>query len=130
MSVFSWKTGVYSVLAVLALALGKAAGGFVCDRIGKGALTAISLGLSGVLFLFSNVPAIGLTAVFLFNMSMPVTLDLAAKSFKGARGFSFGLMTFALFLGFCRRISGILQKTTERFYARFARYPARLCFFR
>lgn len=110
MSVFSWKTGVYSVLAVLALALGKAAGGFVCDRIGKGALTAISLGLSGVLFLFSNVPAIGLTAVFLFNMSMPVTLDLAAKSFKGARGFSFGLMTFALFLGFLPTYFGYSAK--------------------
>ena len=38
--------------------------------------------------------------MFLFNMTMPVTLWAAAKLLPGGRGFAFGMLTFALFLGF------------------------------
>ena len=33
-------------------------------------------------------------------MTMPVTLWAAARTLPGAKGFTFGLLTFALFLGF------------------------------
>ena len=42
----------------------------------------------------------GVLAVFLFNMTMPVTLWAAAKVMPGAKGFAFGLLTFGLFLGY------------------------------
>ena len=37
--------------------------------------------------------------MFLFNMTMPLTLWAAARALPGARGFSFGLLTFGLFVG-------------------------------
>ena len=43
---------------------------------------------------------LGTAAVFLFNMTMPITLWAAARLIPGAKGFAFGLLTFALFLGF------------------------------
>ena len=33
-------------------------------------------------------------------MTMPITLWAAAKLLPGAKGFAFGMLTFALFLGF------------------------------
>ena len=33
-------------------------------------------------------------------MTMPVTLWAAARALPGAKGFAFGLLTFALFLGY------------------------------
>ena len=42
----------------------------------------------------------GALALFCFNMSMPITLFALAQAMPGCKGFSFGLLTFALFLGF------------------------------
>lgn len=97
---FPWKTGAWAAAAVCAVVFGKAAGGFLGDRIGMGRAGALSLGLSSLLFLFGNVPPLGVCAVFLFNMSMPITLRAAARLLPGSRGFAFGALTFALFLGF------------------------------
>ena len=79
---------------------GKALGGFVSDRFGKEKTAAVSMVLAAVLYLFSNNIVCGLAAILIFNMSMPITLRAAADIFKGGRGFSFGLLTFALFLGY------------------------------
>lgn len=96
---FPWKPE-WAVLLTLALALGKAAGGFAMDRLGAGRASAWSLGLAAGLYLLSALPLPGVLAVFLFNMTMPVTLWAAAGAMPGAKGFTFGLLTFALFLGF------------------------------
>ena len=42
---------------------------------------------------------LALAALFLFNMSMPLTLFASARLLKGAKGTAFGLLTAALFLG-------------------------------
>lgn len=97
---FPWKTGIWSLLSVLGLALGKAAGGFLADRIGPVRASSLTLSLCAILFLFSDQPLCGLLAVFLFNMTMPLTLFAMARLFPGARGFAFGTLTFALFLGY------------------------------
>ena len=97
---FPWKTGAWSVLTVCGVALGKAAGGFLADRLGAIRTSVASLSLCAVLFLFSDVAVCGLLAVFLFNMTMPLTLFAMARLFPGARGFAFGTLTFALFLGY------------------------------
>ena len=97
---FPWKTGVWAVIALCAVVFGKAAGGFLGDAVGMQRASAVSLGLAAALFCFSDVPWAGVAAVFLFNMTMPVTLWAAARLLPGGRGFAFGLLTFALFLGF------------------------------
>lgn len=104
---FPWKSGGWAWVFVLCVALGKAAGGYLYDRFGGGKTALASLGLAAVLFLLSREPLCGCAAVLLFNMTMPVTLRAAADRLPGAKGFSFGLLTFALFLGFLPEYLGM-----------------------
>lgn len=98
---FDWKSGaVLGGLAVLAVASGKAVGGFLAARFGPGKTVSVTLLLAAVCFLLGGEPVFGLAALLLFNMSMPVTLYLLAKHMPELMGFSFGLLTFGLFLGF------------------------------
>lgn len=98
---FPWRgTGGWALALTLALAAGKAAGGFAMDRLGPRRASLGSLGTAAALYLLSALPLPGTLAVFLFNMTMPVTLWAAARTLPGAKGFTFGLLTFALFLGF------------------------------
>ena len=97
---FPWKSGIWSVISVCAVVLGKAAGGFLGDRVGMRRAACWSLGLSALLFVFSGAPLAGIWAILLFNMTMPITLWAAAKLLPGGKGFAFGALTFALFLGF------------------------------
>ncbi len=95
-----WKNGLLlSILAVLGLALGKTAGGILADKFGALPTTLATLGLSSLFFLFSENAVFGLLAIFCFNMSMPLTLFALAQVFPGAKGFAFGCLTFALFVG-------------------------------
>ena len=96
---FSWK-GEWALVLTAALVLGKAAGGFAMDRLGPRRAALWSLAPAAALYLLSALPLPGVLAVLLFNMTMPITLWAAARTVPGARGFTFGLLTFALFLGF------------------------------
>lgn len=95
---FPWKTGGWAPALTCALVLGKAVGGFLGDRLGMVRAAILSLGLAAVLFCLSGSPWAGTAAVFLFNMTMPITLWAAARLLPP--GFAFGTLTFALFLGF------------------------------
>lgn len=98
---FPWKgEGSWGIFLTLALVLGKAAGGFIMDALGGRRAAALTLGAAAVLYCFSGLPLPGTLAVFLFNMTMPMTLWAAARVMPGAKGFTFGLLTFALFLGY------------------------------
>ncbi len=98
---FSWKTGfLMSFLATAAVVLGKIAGGILAARFGMVRTMTASLILSGVCYWFSGTAVFGILALFFFNMTMPITLYLLAERFRGLEGFSFGLLTVALFLGF------------------------------
>ena len=97
---FDWKTGLWSFAAVSAVVFGKTLGGFLSDRFGLLRAAAGSLTLCTVLYCFSGHPIPGVLALLLFNMTMPMTLFGLARAMPGAKGFSFGLLTFALFLGF------------------------------
>lgn len=96
---FSWKSAGAG-MAVAAVALGKVSGGFLSARFGCGKVMGISMGLAAVAFLFGEIPVFGLLALLMFNMSMPVTLHLLACRMPRMVGFSFGLLTFGLFLGY------------------------------
>lgn len=95
-----WKSGGWGLAAVCALALGKTVGGLLADRFGLTRTAAATLCAAAALFPLSGEPLCGLAAIFLFNMTMPLTLFGAARLLPGAKGFAFGLLTFALFLGF------------------------------
>ncbi len=105
---FSWKTiGSWGLVLISAVVLGKTLGGFAADRFGLKRTVAVSLGLAALLFLFPKIPLAGVAAVLLFNMTMPITLWAMAKMMPGAKGFAFGLLTFALFIGFLPVYRGV-----------------------
>lgn len=99
---FSWKDNLGAgMILVSATAMGKVAGGFLADIAGVERTAFWSVFAAGVLYILSDYPVAGILAVFFWNMTMPLTLWAVARVLSGARGFSFGLLTFALFLGFC-----------------------------
>lgn len=97
---FEWKTGLWAFAAVSAVVLGKTAGGFLADCFGAKRTAAVSLFLAAMLFCCSRWAVPGVLALFLFNVTMPITLFALAQAMPNCKGFSFGLLTFALFLGF------------------------------
>lgn len=106
---FPWKTGILAgTLTVLALVGGKVAGGFSSARYGPLKTTVGSLALAAIGYLFSFFLPAGLAAVFLFNMTMPVTLYWMIESMPKLPGFAFGCLTFGLFLGFLPGYFGFL----------------------
>lgn len=114
---FPWK-GELGLGLALAVAGGKAAGGLLADRLGRRRVAVGSLFLATLCFLISDLPGPGLLAVFLFNMTMPLTLWGAARLLRGARGLAFGLLTFALFLGTLPLLLGVpLAAGNGRLYA-------------
>ena len=104
---FPWRTGILAFAAVAATVLGKTVGGFLSDQVGLRWGGVISLLGAGVLFLFSAHPVSGLLGIFLFNLTMPMTLFALAKRLPTHRGACFGLLTFALFLGFLPKYFGL-----------------------
>ena len=111
---FPWRgEGRWAVILTLALVLGKAAGGFLMDRLNPRKTSALTLSAAAVFYLLGEVPLMGTAAVFLFNMTMPITLWAAAKVMPGSKGFAFGLLTFALFIGYLPVWLGIPSLLTE-----------------
>ncbi len=99
--VFTWNDTVLTALAVVAATvLGKALGGLLLDRLGYLPTAFGSLLAAAGFLLRPDWVVTGLLGVLFFQMTMPVTLWAAARCCPGAKGFSFGLLTFGLFLGF------------------------------
>lgn len=105
---FPWKSTLFAgTIAVLAVVLGKVAGGFVAAGAGIRKTVVVSLLLSSICYMFSGNIVTGVLALFLFNMTMPITLYLLVQKLKGLSGFSFGGLTFGLFLGFLPTYLGV-----------------------
>lgn len=103
---YPWKTGALAFAAVCMVVFGKVLGGLISDKAGVRKTVIISLGAAAVLFLVGELPIAGLGAMLLFNMTMPITLWIMAKLLPGAKGFAFGILTFALFIGFLPKYYG------------------------
>lgn len=99
--VLPWKSDPgLLLLLTLAVVLGKALGGLLGDRFGWAAVGVSGLLLSTPLLAFSaRIPALAMLGVFLFNLSMPITLTCLAGMLPGKSGFAFGLSALALILG-------------------------------
>ena len=106
---FPWKgDAVLAIVSACAVVAGKAAGGIVADRIGLERASAISLGISAPLFLLAfEHPTAGITATFLFNFTMPITLISLAELMPSNRGLAFGIASFSLAVGFSPALLGV-----------------------
>lgn len=104
---FPWKSGFLAFLAVLAVVLGKMAGGVLAARFGAKRTTIVSLSVAAIGFLFGNSPVFGLLALLCFNMTMPLTLYALWRRFPAYPGACFGSLTLALFLGFLPTYFGL-----------------------
>lgn len=101
-----WRVGVWVWIGAVLAACGKSAGGVLADRFGSGRAGFVSLALAAALFLLPSSPVCGCLGGFFFQMSMPITLSRASRQLPGGEGFTFGLMTFGLFLGFLPVVLG------------------------
>lgn len=102
-----WKIGIFVACGAVAAAAGKFLGGFTGDKLGSKRTGVFSLILAAVLFCLPNSTVAGILGCVLFNMTMPITLKNAALALPGYEGFSFGLLTFALFLGYLPTTVGV-----------------------
>jgi FSR family fosmidomycin resistance protein-like MFS transporter len=98
---FPWKSNQLLLITLTAsIALGKAFGGFMADYFGWIKIAVGGLVLSSVFLVFGQQSAIaGITGLFFFNLTMPVTLVAISNVLPGRPGFSFGLTTFAILAG-------------------------------
>ena len=108
---FPWKRNdLITIVSVIALACGKTAGGFIAARFGMKRSILVSLSLAALFYVFADHMIFGLLALFFFNMSMPLTLYLLAQELKRMPGFAFGILTFALFIGYLPVLYGFLYQ--------------------
>lgn len=99
--VYPWKsTNIAGLLMVISIALGKAAGGILSDWAGRRNTTVLALLLSAPLLAFFETSIVAsLAGLFLFNLTMAVTVTEIADHLQGYSGFAFGLTTLALIMG-------------------------------
>ena len=107
-TVYSWSSiPLWATVAVFLTAFGKYCGGLLGAHFGIGRTALATLTLAAIFYLFGDFPLLGTCAIFLFNMTMPLTLYLLVSQMPHLAGFSFGLLTFGLFLGFLPIYFGI-----------------------
>ena len=91
---------------VFAIATGKFAGGILADKFGMFNTAVIGLLISAPLLKFGYIPQLAILGMFLFNLTMPVTLTALANMMPKYKGLAFGLTTLALLIGFLPVICG------------------------
>jgi FSR family fosmidomycin resistance protein-like MFS transporter len=96
-----WKSSpALLVVLTCAVVLGKSLGGILADRYGWIKVATAGLLISApLLAFFPHIPAVAMLGVFLFNLTMPVTLACLAEMLPGKSGFAFGLTALALIIG-------------------------------
>jgi len=98
---FPWKSNIILLfLLTITIAFGKALGGYIADKFGWMKIAVFSLIISSPMLAFgAGFPIIAIIGIFLFNLTMPVTLVVISNLLPGRPGFSFGLTTLALIIG-------------------------------
>jgi MFS transporter, FSR family, fosmidomycin resistance protein len=102
MTIGTVHEGQATILLGLAWAafFGKAVGGLIADRYGWIKTSVLALVASAPLLLIDRGNGVAAIAgMFLFQMTMPVTLLAIYRAFPDEPGLSFGLPTLALFIG-------------------------------
>jgi FSR family fosmidomycin resistance protein-like MFS transporter len=96
-----WKADPWLLVGLTAAVVaGKAAGGVLADRFGRVVVGVGALVLSAPLLVIAPGAAqAGIAGMFLFNMTMPVTLVAIADVMPERPGLAFGLTCLALIMG-------------------------------
>ena len=99
---FSWVNNACLTIALsIFISAGKAAGGLFADKIGRKFIGVAALLTSApLLAFFHNNVFISLAGIFLFNMTMPLTMTAIFDKMPEYPAFSFGVSAMALIPGF------------------------------
>ena len=96
-----WRTTVAAgLVATTAVVLGKMIGGFSAAAFGNKRTVLWSLIIASVCYALCDRPVWGISALFFFNMTMPVTLQILVDRYQKIPGTMFGFLTVGLFLGY------------------------------
>lgn len=87
------------LLSACASCLGKFGGGIVAHRVPWRVVGLLGAGIGGLMMTFFSASPAVYAGLFLFNLSMPLTLCAVMAALPGHIGLGFGLTTLALFLG-------------------------------
>lgn len=80
---------------------GKVMGGYLASWFGPSRTLLLSLMVAGCGYLvYGDNAGVLLCTIFALNMSMPITLYLANRYFRGREGFAFGLLSATLLPGY------------------------------
>jgi FSR family fosmidomycin resistance protein-like MFS transporter len=114
---FSWKSElILLIILTISIFLGKSLGGIIADKYGFAKSGVLSLIFSAILLsIGQNIPAIAIIGMFLFNITMPITLVAISNLMPGKPGFSFGLTCMALLLGTLPFLIGTIIKISNTF---------------
>jgi len=99
--VFPWKSNItLLIILTTAVVLGKAIGGILADKFGwiKVAVGALVLSIPFLIF-GASIPTLAIIGMFLFNITMPITLVAISNILPGRPGFAFGITCLALITG-------------------------------
>jgi MFS transporter, FSR family, fosmidomycin resistance protein len=99
--VFPWKTNIdLAIIFTMAVVFGKAFGGILADKFGwiKIAVGALVLSIPFLVF-GTNIPFLAIIGMFLFNITMPITLVAISNILPGRPGLAFGTTCLALIIG-------------------------------
>ena len=106
---FPWKSDIYLLTGLtIAVVMGKGLGGILADRLGWLKTTVFALLFSAPLIILGfDHPYLAFAGIFLFNLTMPVTLVAIANVLPGLEGFAFGLSTLAIISGTFPMFTGL-----------------------
>ena len=115
---YSWSESTVLVLiAAAVMSLGVLLGGFFAAKTSFTVGILFTLALATFLFWFKEIPVLGLMALFLFHMTVPVTLYMVSNRLKDMPGYAFGLLSFAEFLGLLPAFFGFRMPLAEHMTA-------------
>lgn len=116
--VFPWKADVnLLIILTFAVVLGKGLGGVLADKLGWIRVGVGSLVLSIPFLVFgASIPFVAIIGIFLFNITMPITLVAISNILSGRSGFSFGLTCLALVVGAFPTFIGFNQLLDGRLF--------------
>lgn len=115
---FPWKTNFFLLtILTLGIVLGKGLGGILADKFGWAKIAVGALALSIPFLAFaSNSPLLAIIGMFLFNITMPVTLVAISNVLPGRPGFAFGLTCLALIIGALPAYTGLKAVLGTQWY--------------
>jgi len=116
--VFPWKTNIdLLIILTSAVVLGKGLGGFLADKFGwiRVAVGALVLSIPFLVF-GASIPYLAIIGMFLFNITMPITLVAISNILPGRPGFAFGLTCLALILGALPAFFSIKQVLSNNWF--------------